>query len=433
MSAATLPSIDNQACTSWNELDRDFYNKLPYFFQAKQAEHLKTWSIWSKLLGERKWDQNMGSTGKVIQKQFSPVLRAHAFPNALTDSAKKDLVITRERSTSFAPKHHKFESPMFNFLPSFQDFLKNSIEFTLENINDQVTRFNDVMARSYVFHQSRYLMIPGAPGDGVLTDAPWGAEGNSAGTAGKTNTYLGAKLNGIANVGPLSLNAINLACSHLDDQRMRPFSGSELPNGDSSPLNSMYALVIGSDAYNQFMYDPFLLEYKQIDLNILTKGFKGNLFGRVMCKLEDMPLRIKLDSTQNPGAAAYITWPAPETVELNPNADNCGETIPNPDYVNAEYEVAFLVSGGAPYEMLRVGPPPKDFGDMPWNGRVIMTDDVNVPCTDEGGNTVWDTNKYKEYLQLISHLTTGIVGTQKRGILPILFRRFRGARNPVAA
>lgn len=431
--AIGLPSIDNQACTSWTEQDRNTFNRLPYYFEAKQAERFKTWSIWPKLLGSRKWTQNMGDTGKVIQKEFAPTLRAHAFPNLLSAAAKKDIVAVRERSTPFQPRHQKFESPVFNFLPSFQDFLKDSVTFTLDNINDQVVRFNDMYARSYIFHQARFLMIPGAPLDGVLTDAPWGAEGNSAGTAGKTNAYLAGKLAAIANVGALSLNAINLAVSHLDDQRMLPFKGNQLPNGDSSPLDSKYVLVCGSDTYNQFMYDPFLLKYKQIDLNILTQGFHGDLFGRIMCKLEDMPLRIKIDSTKKPGDPNYITWPAPETQELNPAAENYGETLPNPDYVNAEFEVAFVVSGAEPYEMLNVGPAPKQFSGMPWNGRVQMTDKVPVPCTDENGNTFWDTNKYGEYLQLIAHSFVGVVGTQKRGILPILFRRFRGARNPVAA
>ena len=431
MAAITIPSIDNQACTSWTELDRSLYNKLPVYFQAKQAEQFKTWSIWSKLLGERKWEQNMGNLGRVIQKEFAPTLRAHAFPSALSSAAKKDIIAVRERTTDFSLSHQKFESPIFNFLPNFQDFLTNHIDFTLENINQQVIRFNDIFARSYVFHQAAYLMIPGLAKDGVVR-APQGT-GSSDGTTGKSNTYLAALLAGIPNVGSLSLNAINLACSHLDDQRMRPFSGSQLPNGDSSPLDQMYALVLGSDAYNQFMYDPWLLKYKQLDLNLNTKGFKGNLFGRVMCKLEDMPLRIKVDTTKLPGNPDYITWPAPETQELNPDASNYGETIPNPNYVDAEFEVAFLVAGGTPFEMIKVGPPPKQFGDMPWNGRVRMTDKVSVPCLDENGNVYNDTNKYEEYLQLIAHSVVGIVGTQKRGILPILFRRFRGARNPVAA
>jgi hypothetical protein len=426
-----LPSIDNQACTSWTEMDRNRFNALPVYFQAKQAERLKTWSVWPKLLGERKWEQNMGDLGKVVQKEYAPTLRAQAFPNALTDAAKKDIIAVRERTTPFSLKHQKFESPIFNFLPNFRDFMKNHVEFTLENINDQVVRFNDMFARTHIFHQSRYLMIPGYTGDGILL-APQG-DGNSSGTSGKTNAFLAATLAGIANIGTLSLNAVNLACSHLDDQRMRPFAGSALPSGDSSPLDSMYALVCGADAYNQFMYDPWLLKYKQLDLNLNTKGFKGNLFGRVMCKLEDMPLRIKFDTTKLPGNPDYITFPAPETMELNPSAENYGETIPNPDYVNAELEVAFLVSGGTPYEMIRVGPPPKDFSSMPWNGRVRMTDKINVPCADENGNTYVDTNKYEEYLQLIAHSVVGIVGTQKRGILPILFQRFRGARNPVAA
>lgn len=431
MSAVTLPSIDNQACTSWTELDRERYYALPVYFQKKQADRIKTWSIWPKLLGERKWEQNMGDLGKVVQKEFAPTLRAHAFPNAITSSAKKDIIAVRERTTPFSVKHQKFESPVFNFLPNFRDFLTDHVSFTLDNINDQVVRFNDMFARSHIFHQSRYLMVPGYTGDGILL-APQG-DGNSAGTSGKTNAFLAATLAAVANVGPLSLNAINLACSHLDDQRMLPFSGSSLPNGDNSPLDSRYCLVLGSDAYNQFIYDPWLHANKQIDLNIITAGFKGSLFGRVMCKLEDMPLRIKVDSTKLPGNPDYITFPAPETQELDSSAENYGETVPNPDYVNAEFEVAFLVSGGAPYEMVRVGPAPKGFGSMVWNGRVQMTDNINVPCADEGGNTVWDTNKYGEYLQLISHSVVGIVGTQKRGILPILFRRFRGARNPVAA
>lgn len=429
-----LPSIDNDACTSWTELDRDRYNKLPVYFQKKQAEQLKTWAVWSKLLGSRNWEQNMGNLGKVIQKEFSPHLRSTAFPVALSSSAKKDIIAVRERATPFSLRHQKFESPIFNFLPNFQDFLNDHVDFTLENINMQVSRFMDVFARTHIFHQSRYLMIPNGAGtnnDGIYL-APQG-DGNSSGTSGKTNAYLAAQIAGIANVGNLSLNAINLACSHLDDQRMPAFKGNSLPSGDNSPLDQKFCLVLGSDTYNQFIYDPWLLSYKQIDLNVITAGFTGSLFGRVMCKLEDMPLRIAFDTTLQPGDPTAYSFPAPETQELNPDAENYGETIPNPAYVNAQFEVAFLVSGGKPYDMLRVGAPPKNFSSMPWNGRVIMTDNVAVPCTDENDQTYWDTNKYKEYLQLISHAVLGIVGTQKRGVLPILFRRFRGARNPVAA
>lgn len=431
MPAISLPSIDNEACTSWTELDRERYNRLDEYFQLGQAKTLKTWSVWPKLLGSRNWEQNMGDLGKIIQKEYSPNLRSLAFPAPLSANAKKDLIAVRERSTPFSLTHQKFESPVFNFLPNFRDFMKNHIDFTLEDINMKIARFGDVFARAHIFHQSRNLIVSGGPVDGVLL-APQG-DGNSAGTSGKTNAFLAATIAGTANMQPLSLNTLNLACSHLDDQRMQPFSGSELPNGDSSGLDTKYCLVLGSDAYNQFVYDPWLLTNKQIDLNVITNGFKGDLFGRIACKLEDMPLRIAYDATLLPGNPLAYSFPAPETQELNPAAENYGETLPNPAYLNAQFEIAFLVSGGKPYDMVKVGAPPKNFSSMPWNGKVTMTDNINVPCNDENGNVTVDTNKYKEYLQLISRTVLGIVGTQKRGIVPILFRRFRGARNMVAA
>jgi len=173
-----------------------------------------------------------------------------------------------------------------------------------------------------------------------------------------------------------------------------------------------------------------LLSYKQIDLNIITDVFKGSLFGRVTCRLEDLPIRISADGT----------FPAPETRELNPNAFNFGESIPNPKYTSAPYEVAFLVGYGEAYDLIEVGPPPKDFagngmpkgfGNMFWNGELMITKNLLTTCLDAAGNTVIDTNKYGEFLQIICQAVFGIVGKQKRAVMPIIFKRWRGAQRPV--
>jgi hypothetical protein len=70
---------------------------------------------------------------------------------------------------------------------------------------------------------------------------------------------------------------------------------------------------------------------------------------------------------------------------------------------------------------------PEGFGKMVWNGEIIMTKNILVPCpTAEDPNAV-DTNSYGEYLRFQSQTTFGLLPTQRRNIIPILFKRKRGA------
>jgi hypothetical protein len=143
-----------------------------------------------------------------------------------------------------------------------------------------------------------------------------------------------------------------------------------------------------------------------------------------------MPMRMKADGT----------FTAPEARELNPDAYNTGETIPNPTYTSlndetgSPYEFPFLI-GAQGYEMIDVGPPPsafasngmpKGFGKMFWNGEVQITKNFLVPCYDDNNNLVQDTNQYGEYLKFISQATYGALSKQPRFIVPMIIKRKRG-------
>jgi hypothetical protein len=100
----------------------------------------------------------------------------------------------------------------------------------------------------------------------------------------------------------------------------------------------------------------------------------------------------------------------------------------NPAYASAAIGVAFLIGYNA-YEQIDVGPPPseftgaaingKRFNQLTWNGEVRLTDNVLV---NYGSNNL-DTNKYGEFLQLISDTVLGIIGNTARNIIPIIYRR----------
>lgn len=425
MAQITVPSIDNNICTGWTEQQIDLYNKLPFYLVKMQLYYMKTWSVWPKLVGKIKWQPNMGTTMRRVSKEPSPHLRQFAFPNAICDAPLKDVMDVRERTVDASVNWHQFESLIMNYCPDFRDFMTDHVMRTAKDINEKQIRYNDVFIRGNIFHQSPYVFLPNKV-NGELVTAPMG-NGNTAGTSGKTTAFLQANLPLIGNPGNLSVNAINLCMNIMEtDFRMLPFSGSQM--NEDAPPDGKYVLVISGEAYNQFIYDPWVLANKNIQLDVVKETFKGDLFGRITCKLEDMPIRIKADGT----------FPAPEVRELNPDAFNYGESVPNPDYVNAPYEVAFMVSGMKGYSAIEVGAPPKEFagrgmpegfGKMFWNGEQEITKNLILPCNDADGNRQYDTNKYGRYLQIISAMTFGIVGEQKRSIIPIIFKRWRGAHN----
>jgi hypothetical protein len=428
MPLTTLPAIDANICSGWTEQNRDLYNVLPYYLAKMQVERRKTWSIWSKFMGKAKWTPHMGPTMRSVTKEPSPHIRQFANPAEISTAPKKDVMDVRERSIDEQVYRHRFESTVLNFVPDFRDFMTDHVKACGNDIMEKEERFEDIYLRGRVFHAAPWVYVSGAVGD-PLIPAPVGI-GNSAGTSGKTTAFIQSLIPKIGNTGNLNMQVVNTLVTKMNtDLRVPPFAGSSLPT-EGKGMDGKFVLVCSSEAWDQFTYDPWLLNNKNCQLDVVNGRFQGSLFGRVTCTLEDMPLRMKADGT----------FPAPEVRELDPAAYNVGETIPNPSYTSLDpvtgcpFEIAFLV-GAEGYESIEVGPPPSQFsgtgmpegfGKMFWNGEVQITKNFLIPCIADDGSTYWETNQYGEYLKFISQVTFGVKRKQPRNIIPILFARKRG-------
>jgi hypothetical protein len=426
MPLAQLPAIDVNICSGWTQQNKDMYNRLDFFLAKMQIERRKTWMSYRPLLGTRRWQPNMGPKMRLVTKEPSPHIRQFAFPQAIhTGTPKKDVIDVRERSQDELVYRHRFESTVLNFIPDFTDFMKDHVDACSTDIMEKQERFEDIFYRGRILHAAPYVYVPGEVG---TTAAPTGI-GNAAGTDGKSTAFIQQLIPQIGANGYVSMESLNMLLTIMEnDMRVPPFSGSDTPSGESG-MAGKYVYLCSSETFNQFTFDPWLLANKNCNLDVVNGRFQGSLFGRITCRLEDRPLRAKVDGT----------FAAPEVRELNPEAYNYGESIPNPVYTSLEdtgSPIAIsMLCGGQGYEVLEVGPPPskfagsgmpKGFGKMFWNGEIELTKNFLVPGVDDDGNVVWETNQYGEDLKFISQVTYGFVRKQTRNIIPIFSKRKRG-------
>lgn len=423
-----LPAIDMNACQAWTPQDIGLYNALPTWMVLREQKYRQKYGSFKRIFGNMDWDQNKGATITGVVTEPPPTLRQFAFPAALQSPAKKDIIQHRERTFTFGLKQHKFESPAFQWLPSFQDFVKNKIVKNMDYVLKWQEDFMAQFYRGYIFHQAPVVMWAGHKTTIIDDLCPQG-DGDAAGSTGKSNAYLAGKVVDVLGTANLSLQTLSQALNFLDEDSLAvPYQSGSLK--DDCFLNDKYLLMTSSEAYNNFINDPFLKEMKTYDLEVIKDGFKGSLFGRLTTALHSNPLRMLVATDGS------VSWPAPETTQEDATADNVGQTIRNPSYRAAQYEVAFLC-GAQGYSIINPGPPPGDFtkggpdqlGSLKWNGRPRLTDKFNVPCTTDAAAVVYEPNTYDEFLKIISLCVMGIAGETKRNVLPIIFKRARTITN----
>lgn len=420
-----MPAIDMNACQAWTPQDIGLYNVLPTWMIEREVKYRKKYGAFKRILGSIDWEPNKGTTITGVITEPPPTLRQFAFPTAVaTTPAKKDIIQHRERTFTFALRHHKFESPAFQWLPSFQDFVKNKVAKNMDFVMKWQEEFAAQFYRGYMFHRAPAIMFADHKTTVIDDTCPVG-DGDATYATGKSNAYLQGKVVDMLAPGNLSLKTLFAALNYLEEDALAvPYSSGSV--ADDSFLNDKFLLMTSSEVFNNFINDPFLKEMKTYDLNVVTEGFKGSLLGRVTTALHSNPLRFNVSS------AGAVTWPAPEVVQENTTADNFGQTVRNPAYRNAQYEVAFLC-GAQAYSIVNVGPPPAEFarggsdtiGSLKWNGRPRLTDRFNVPCTDDTATVRYEPNTYDEFLKVISYMVLGIAGETTRNVLPIVFKRAR--------
>lgn len=439
-----LPAIDQNICGAWTQLEREFYNKMPFFFLKGESDRRKRWPIYQKLLGSVPWKPNQGPTMRRIGSEPSPVIRQSAYPQRIyTERVTADVFATRERIMDAYIYEHKFVSTNFNFVPEFTDFMKHT-NAAIEDINRQIITYEDIFYRTMLLDKAPRIYIAGIG----LVDAPT-AIGNAAGTQAdsKTLAWWAAQIATLlgATDGSLTITELFKALNCLEnDIGASPFDGSGTQRMDSMPLDGRYLLVIDGQAYNQFIGDPWTTDNRPLNMNIITDNFKGDIFGRIRARIEPQSKRLGLVTTA--GLTAAVEY-APETIQLDTARDNYGQTIPNPSYTNigpgsvittsSPYQLAFLF-GKNVGDSIDVGPPPaefvgrksrKEFEGMQWNGKTYLTDNFLVNCVDANGTSTVETNSWGEYLRAQAAATFGVSLFNAQNCLPILFKRRVGIGN----
>lgn len=406
--------------------DVNKYNKLPYWLALMEAKQFPTWQVFNRLFGKINWKPNMGTTLRGVKPEHTPVGQSDFYPNPITSTPNKNVYETLESTEDAVLKMHDFDSKQFHFLPSFQDFRENQLDFNHKDIVRQIAISNDAFIRSVAIQKARWLAIPGNTASAVdggdvfnVPFIPSGTDVNSTTVAasGKNTAFWIAQAAKVGVEG-LTLAALDKFVGIFRDDLNAPFfEGQVNMPRDNELLKGKYVLIGSHEVYQQFKWDVNFEQFRNVNMSIVNDGFRGSIFDEVTFMPARYPYRIANDGT----------IPVPEVYDATDN-----RTVVSPTYKAAANELLLLVAADF-LKTIKVGPPPSEFSSksmstqkfysMRWNGEVQLTDQVLVKYSDG----TYDTNVRGRFLKFISSATYGAIINNPHACLPILIRRKRPA------
>ena len=143
----------------WDQQDISSYNRLPVWMAMQQVQRMQLYSRWQNMFPKIKWKQNMGDILQGVIAENSPITIQIHRPKNITELPLKTVASTWERGNSSRVKRHNFESPLFNFLPSFRDFRTKQLKFAAEDLARQIAFGFDAFVRDNVFQNSQNVYI----------------------------------------------------------------------------------------------------------------------------------------------------------------------------------------------------------------------------------------------------------------------------------
>lgn len=415
--------------------DTDRLNKLPFYLVKNEVQTFPIWNCFEQLMDDISWQPNEGNIMKGVTPQGSPVISSFFFPNAITTLSNKDLAQVTESTETAIVYKHRYESFQFNFIPSFNSFWKDYLQFADKDIAEKIGCRNNQFIETQMWFSSPNVYLCG---QGILTGAPIGL-GNIALNAAGSKTA--AWLIGVAQTVNQNLSlrdAFNIAMALQEDMAAPSFEKARNMPMDNEGLKGKYVIVTSSEAYLNWTFDPDVLNklngLAPCDLNILFKDFKGLLFGTTTVKINRFPIRFNIVNINDTNGNLLYSAGNPIPPQIYDATD--GKRKPNPYYtslLSAPFEIAWGL-GASFGKTIKVGPPPKEFSaksmseekfySLRWNAEIQLTDQILVQYTD---GTI-DMNNYGEQLKFISQAVHGYLPGERRFGFPIIFQRRRPAK-----
>ena len=402
--------------------DQDQYEKLPIWLARQQVTKLADFQVFEKLFGNLNWKPNMGNNLRGVRAERTPIGRQNFLPKPITDESNLDVIDQEEVTNDAVLRMHDFDSLTFHFLPSFADFRSSQIAPVASEMTRQISFAQDAFLSTYLLEMAPYVFVAGKAT--ALVDAPanTGDPGFEEADMYKNAAFWQARIAEIQGDG-LPYKEIDYAINVLRDDVGAPFfEGLQKGSPEANEkIKGTYCMTGSSELFQYWKWDDDNKQLLGNDTN--TKdGFKRAWGDELTFKTLRFPRRLAADGT----------FPAPEIATEDTNI-----TVPNPDYVNAPYEIAYLMGADA-MQALKIGPPPADFAGsgsgagismkkfkgMRWNGEVELTDDV-LRTFQDGATTRYDTNRRRQLLQLQASLVLGAISNYSRSCMPILFARKR--------